>query len=333
MNASYKGVLLHVDMSSSTVPIVFIQVQNAPPSYMRVAIEQARRWNPDIPIFVLSDILSEATAGETWVPIPSIPKSDAHLRFLDKTRDNIFYNTFRAGFWRVTTERLFVLEEWMRLTGTIECIHMENDILLYESIATILPKLRETCRGISVTFNGHGSERAEYDSPEICFSIMYCSNIKVLESLCRFLATPSIKNEMRRGGEFWLQNEEVCSFLPTAPPGTVIRLEEYSHWSIMPSWSDGVFDGAAYGQFLGGNDLRNICTDDKYYALYDEVAGELSTDIVPYVNPSCDFRSDQFTYGWGSDAGRRFPYLLDKEGRKWKIRNLHIHSKRLGDFI
>lgn len=300
---------------------------------MRVAIEQARRWNPDVPIFVLSDILMEATAGEIWVPISTIPKSEAHLRFLDKTKDYAYYNTFRAGFWRVTTERLFVLEEWLRSTGTTECIHMENDILLYESIATILPKLRETCRGISVPFNGHGSETTEYDSPEVCFSIMYCSNIEVLETLCRFLATPSIQNEMRRGGEFWLLNEETCSFLPTAPPGTVVRIEEYRHWTVVPALSDVVFDGAAYGQFLGGNDLRNLCTDDKYNALYDEVATELSKNIVPFVNPSCDFRSDQFTYGWGSDAGRRFPYLLDKEGRQWKICNLHIHSKRLSEFV
>ena len=331
-----------------TVPIVFIQVQNTPQSYMHVAIEQARRWNPDVPIIVLSDILAEATAGETWIPIPSIPKSEAHLRFLDKTKDNEYYNTFRAGFWRVTAERLFVLEEWMRSTGTTECIHLENDILFYESVAHLLPKLRETSRGMSAGFHGQGDD-LENQRPQMCFSIMYCCDVDALLDFCRFLATPSSLNEMERGGDYWLLNEETCSVLPTAPPGTILRSEEFRHWIEVPSWGQAVFDAMSHGQFIGGEDARNSYKDLRYFALHDDALvgmfdaathGQFIGGEDPkngkrgpgFVNLSCEFRTDQFTYEWDSDAGRPFPYILH-EGKRWKIWNLHIHSKRLSEFI
>ena len=322
-----------------TVPIVFIQLQNLPQSYMFTAIQQARRWNPDIPIVVLSDICTDSVAGETWIPISSIPRSDAHARFLNLTSSNDYYNTFRGGFWRVTTERLFVLEEWMRSTGTTECIHMENDILIYESVSMLLPKFRSTSKGISVTFNGQSKVGFfdKNDQPEVCFSIVYCCKMDALADFCRFLATPSIQNEMVRGGGYWLLNEDTCSLLPTAPPGTVLHSEDFREWIEVKEWSEmeRVFDAATYGQFIGGNDPRNMCdvSDNKYYGLFDHFASEFKNDIIPFINMTCDFRSDQFTYGWGSDAGRRFPYILDKEGRQWKICNLHIHSKRLSEFV
>ena len=76
----------------------------------------------------------------------------------------------------------------------------------------------------------------------------------------------------------------------------------------------GMSDAATHGQFIGGEDPKN---------------GKRGPG---FVNLSCEFRTDQFTYQWDSDEGRRFPYILH-EGKQWKIWNLHIHSKRLGDFV
>jgi hypothetical protein len=72
----------------------------------------------------------------------------------------------------------------------------------------------------------------------------------------------------------------------------------------------------AYGQYLGGEDPRN------------------GPRGPGFINEDAEFRADQFLYGWKADkAGRRYPVLLDKNGKEWPIANLHIHCKRLEDFL
>jgi hypothetical protein len=90
--------------------------------------------------------------------------------------------------------------------------------------------------------------------------------------------------------------------------------DTFREWYENPEFS-WVFDGAAYGQYLGGEDPRN------------------GTKGPGFVNTDVDFRTDQFLYGWRADAGRRYPTLLDGRGKEWRIANLHIHCKRLADFV
>jgi hypothetical protein len=77
-----------------------------------------------------------------------------------------------------------------------------------------------------------------------------------------------------------------------------------------------VFDAAAHGQYLGGEDPRN------------------GPRGPGFVNQDAEFRADQFMYTWRKDAAERlYPLIIDKDGKEWPIANLHIHSKRLKDFI
>ena len=294
---------------SKVVPLIFVHIGDAVPDYARIAVEQARRWNPSVPIYFLSNAIPDQKymVGETWVDISSIPVSPIHAKFNEST---ILDKDFRQGFWRYTTERLFVLYDWLVSTGTEEFIHLENDNTMYFSIEHLLPYFRENCKGISAPFHGQGNKKLLH----VCFSIMYCNNIESLQQfLFSLAAAPSRTDEMQRGGEYWLENED-CSLLPCLPPGATLTSEAFRPWYENPAFPY-LFDAMAHGQYLGGEDPRN------------------NGPPGPYINPDVDFQPGQFRYKWQvAESGNRYPVLVHK-GREWPIANLHIHSKALKDFI
>jgi hypothetical protein len=287
-------------MSSTVIPIVFIHIGGAPPDYARIAVQQARRWNPSAPIIVIASEIPKPcyAAEESWVEIEMIPRTREHDHFLKTTALD---TTFRGGFWRFTTERLFVLHDWMAATGITECLHIENDIMLYKDISTILPLLRSS----TLSAPAHGADT-------MCFSILYCR-----ESLADFLfslaAGNSSQDEMHKGAEFW--EDTSGSFLPVTPCGSVLHPAAVRNRYENPAFSC-VLDAAAHGQYLGGEDPRN------------------GPRGPGFVNQDAEYRTDQFAYTWRKDAAERlYPLIIDKDGKEWPIANLHIHSKRLKDFI
>jgi disulfide oxidoreductase YuzD len=55
-------------------------------------------------------------------------------------------------------------------------------------------------------------------------------------------------------------------------------------------------------------------------------------NTVGFINESCVFDPSKWTFEWLLDAqGRKVPYA-SYHGHKWKINNLHIHSKNLAGF-
>jgi len=298
-------------MSSNVIPIVFIHIGDAPPDYIGTAIQQARKWNPMSPIvFISSSFPEEEYADEERILLSTLPVSTNHAKFLENTRLSV---DWRGGFWRVTTERLFVLEDWMRYKGITECVHLENDIMLYTDLSELVPIFRKTSAGLSTTFQGQG---VKLNQIRMCFSILYCCSIGALSN---FVASLVLNNrgidEMQLSGPYWQDTPEECSVLPTAPVGTLLVSETFRSWYENPEFSC-IFDAAAHGQFIGG---------------IDPIHGDTT---VGFVNRDTDFRSDQFLYGWSVDSfQRRYPILMDKVGNLWPIANLHIHCKRLEEFV
>jgi len=235
--------------------------------------------------------------------------SPNHQKFLESTKLN---SDWRGGFWRATTERLFVLEDWMRWKGIEECLHLENDIMLYIDVSELVPTLRSTSAGISTTFQGQGVRQ---DQIRMCFSLLYCRSVHALSN---FVASLVVNNrgtdEMQLSGPYWQDTPEECSVLPTAPTGVTLVSEAFRSWYENPAFSC-IFDAAAHGQYLGGIDPIHLRANPSF------------------VNRDTDYRTDQFLYGWAMDSDkRRYPVLMDKAGKVWHIANLHIHCKRLDDF-
>jgi hypothetical protein len=302
-------------MSSAEIPIVFVHIWKAPPPYLRDAVKQARVWNPSSPIICISSVVEDYGQGETWVDISNIPIGDAHQKFQNTTL--LPGVTYDDGFWQWTTERLFVLEDWMRWKGVAECFHIENDNMLYQNISEITPLLRKVSPGLSTTCHGIAAKDGQ---PRACFSVLYCSSVEALGRFMFFLAAaPSSIDEMTRGGMYWEDTADDCSYLATAPMDVSLPPEREQHRHLIV---DGrfteyslVFEAAAHGQYMGGQDPAH------------------HKDGPGYMNPECLVRPDQYEHVWRTDElGRRYPTITDTGGKVWKIANLHIHCKRLQEF-
>lgn len=301
------------------MPIVFIHLGAAPPpDHMRDALEQARVWNPDAPILLLSPspVVGGTPDSIEWVDTASIPRTMELAAFQEGTGLD---QCFRGGFWRFTTERLFFLEAWMRWKGVGACIHLENDIMVYADLNQILERggiRREG--GPKLLAPVHYWDADGVNS--MCYSILVCLQ---RESLQGFLQTflcqlKSDKSEMVRGGEYWEENPEECATLPVVPPGTQYHSDSAAAKAALEGGAEafgGLFDAAAHGQFLGGQDPRN---------------GECKPG---FVNLDANYGTYQFVYSWETDAaGQRYPLLEGSDGRRWRIWNLHIHCKDLAKF-
>jgi hypothetical protein len=292
---------------------VFIHLGPELPSYMRDTVLQARTWNPDAEIVCIAEKAAGFELGETWVQLADIPLTEEYKRFKETS---ILDTSFRAGFWRFTTERLFVLQSWMTWRGLNECFHVENDNPIYFGLDTILPSLRARKAGLLAPIHGQGEKG---DSFRICLSVLYVNSLESLTDLVFSLASaPSSIDEMARCGEYWLLWRGECGYLPVAPPCVVLRREDFRDSLVTHESHEYIFDAAAYGQYLGGTDPRN----------------DFDLSGPGYVNRETEFATDQFLYGWrADDAGRRYPVLMDHDGREWRLANLHIHCKRVLDFM
>ena len=97
------------------IPFIFIHLGEDPsyfPDYVNIAIKQCRKWNPDNPIYFLSSrkfLLTPENKSVNHIYIDEIVLSEKHTYFLNTSILDINH---RGGFWKFTTERLFVLESF-----------------------------------------------------------------------------------------------------------------------------------------------------------------------------------------------------------------------------
>ena len=76
-----------------------------------------------------------------------------------------------------------------------------------------------------------------------------------------------------------------------------------------------IFDAAAIGQYLGGVDPRNQ-----------------SGDTRGFVNETCVIKYNKYKFEWIKINDLYVPHIIINNN-KYKICNLHIHSKNLVNFI
>ncbi len=282
-------------------PFVLVHIGEHFPEYMNTCVKQIRLWNPNSKIYCLASECHKNKLNLTdcsFVSLGNIAVSPKRAAFNRRSA--------LEGFWKVTTERFFILEDFMRQYHYEECFHLENDNLIYFPLEYILPKLRESSKGISAPFLG---------KQELTFGVCYVKNLYALEEMTTyFMCQPGNRNDMQNGFSFFMDNRNITSFLPTCSNECDIRESDLDYTTEGSEHFRGFWDAAAYGQFIGG-------TDPNY------------TYIPNYVNTTCSFLTSQFKYSWYlTPEGWRVPQL-DRHGNTWLLYNLHVHSKDLEKFV
>jgi hypothetical protein len=230
------------------------------------------------------------------------------LIFVEDLKSNFQYDTqcrlpdtqFRGGFWKYTSSRLFHIYDFMKQYEVTNVIHLENDSLIYYNVETLNGLFEPT--HIYLPFDTFRRNIA---------SIMYIPTAEVFGHALRHYNV--YKNDMEN---FALIQEKtgLIRNLPICFTDTT-KSAEYQFVTRGFYRFGYIFDAAAIGQYLGGVDPRNIHGDTR-----------------GFVNETCVIQFNQFSFEWTEINGIRRPFLL-AHNERYPIFNLHIHSKRLEDFI
>jgi hypothetical protein len=226
------------------------------------------------------------------VDISKFPLSPGYLNFEKRNRE---LQKIAGGYWLNTIKRIFVLEALsLSFSNWTEIIHLESDVysLLTEDIAECL-----RCNISTAGIPRFSKERG-------IASLMYIRSSKSLNLLISQLSELLTQNENIRDDMELLGlalNLGILKELPSLPKDAWFwRGQKY------------LFDGAAFGQYLFGQDPFHT-------------NGEI---ITGFKNP--DFPIDISLGRWeilgdknSNQSSLEFAYLNDN----YKLANLHVHSK------
>ena len=175
-----------------------------------------------VPLSILDRYLNERSAFDTYKKVVSEKFGEL--------------SQFRGGFWISTTARFYYIGILMEIFNLENVFHVENDVLLYKST-------NDVYKCICKYFNTDKIEKIcmVQDSPHrVIPSILYFPNVKCINGLTEYITSELVIsnnfiNDMDILGSYQDKLE-----LPFKPDG------------------DFIFDGAAFGQYLGGVDYKNI---------------------------------------------------------------------------
>jgi len=206
-------------------------------------------------------------------------------------------STFRGGFWRLASERLFYLWSYLKKYKVSNCFHIENDIMVYRHI-----HVPDTTK-VWLTM----------DASQRCIpGIIYLPHANALDDLVQ--RYDGGQNDMVNMAAFYYRNRDLCKTFPI-----INRNAQYSEDNQYNTHFDAfhsIFDAAAIGQYLGGVDPRNIPSDSR-----------------GFVNETCVVQYSNYKFMWKFNVALQLyqPYIIIDEVSV-PICNLHIHSKCLRDF-
>ncbi len=309
----YLSIFSLYTYSNNSLPsIVFVHIGAQLPVYIQDSVLQARLFNPQTSIYLIANQCALQEKKEyfdtiTCINCEDLPQSAEHTHFLNNSTLNNSLN----GFWRKTTERFFYLEEFMRTRNVSNVFHLEYDNMLYVDLSELLPACMHY-KGIAAIF----------DTQDRCVpNFMYIPHQASIQSLVKFIAQQAKRglSDMNIIGFYRkLYNKEFIDSLPIIPKeydAFQKSLTTPALFSNNIEQFNSIFDGAALGQYLDGID--------------QSIHGPSAPG---FINPDCIFNASKFSIVWLQDSlQRKVPYI-EYRGKKYRINNLHIHSKNLSKF-
>lgn len=321
--------------------IVYVYIAKKIPAYALQTIKQARYFNPDVPIILLAnndicfafnddeDLISfKKETNLQVVNTNSFEASEIHFDFL---RENMLTEKWREDFWRLTSQRFFYLYDFMRHTGMKDIFHFECDVLLYEDVRNLYPKVRKVTRKLAAPFVSYSEAAA---------SILYCRDANALLEYCKHIVhistvrkvgrndAYSIYSDMRTLGTFRKKYgaRALATLLTLMPEYEKYYSRRDIKWDDKKTplefltlnskvFGNYIFDAASWGIYVGGYDPRNCASGP----------GQIHNKVI--------FDPSKFSFYWSHDEkGRRVP-RMKFANKEYKIVNLHFHCKGLDDYL
>jgi hypothetical protein len=284
-----------IEVINPRLYVIYVQLgKNPAPTLQKFAKNVYSRFSEVQCILVTDQV-------EYWCDFPGIvieytrEASGAGLeKFLSNRRE---YREIANGYWLFTLERFFALEKGRDIIQNgIPVIHTESDVMFYPE-DSILETISKDLKNIAVPrFN------EEYGVG----SIVYFPDFRYVTKLIQLINTELggdevIENDMHLLGN--LLNKKLIEELPS---GRMTDREIRFDWRGYQL----IFDGAAIGQYLVGQDPLH--TGNRR--------------ISGYLNP--DFPQNLSKENWGINSVDGKEYITyESGGEKKLVVGLHVHSK------
>lgn len=222
-----------------------------------------------------------------------------------------FLNKYGLGnFWSVTLQRFFVLEQYMLDCNQENVFHIENDVLIYENPEIFIDRFKNIY-GDKILINPltKGLSTAAY-----IFIPSYKSIKRVNDKLIEYLSLGEQKLIELTGEEMINEMvllkliERTTDFIDYLPAFPSDKVDYNFYYEVFGYY----FDPASWGQFLDGTPNHPPGFVDKRHYIGQEIMKN----------------------GYKIDLIKGRPYIIDdKYKMKYKLANLHIHSKNLHKFV
>lgn len=233
--------------NNESFPLIFVHKGETLPKYAIASINGAIQRS-GLPVILLTNAtnLSKVNSRILLVNFPDFYDTTKFERFKKRSQLD---KDFRNGFWFLAAERLFILEQYIGLSGIKSFFHAELDVMV--SNLQSLPKLFEL-RSEEVFIPRDAEDRA-------IASLIFIKTHSALSQLVEFcINNAAIGNEMKILAAFMDTYPKLCIGLPTASINCYTK-GMASNWnSLSYKQINGFFDAAGIGQWLFGVDPRNV---------------------------------------------------------------------------
>ena len=274
--------------------IIYVQLGENPAKTLYLFASQAKKALPQSKLFLVTD------SPGLWQEFPGqvidVSSRGENNSFLGFRKQNKELERIAGGYWLNTLKRLFVLEVMQDFSiDWDDLLHFESDV--YSFVSNEMVKCLR-CRVNSTAIPRFSENRG-------IASVVYVRSLPALKKMISDFSqilgnNPTIRDDMELLGI--ALNTGVLSELPSLPAdGWAWNKERY------------VFDGAAYGQYIFGQDPFH--TDGNVISGFQN----------PHFNFDVSLAKWQLDEQESGSAQLKFKVKEDE----WILANLHVHSKIL----
>ncbi len=231
-----------------------------------------------------------------WISIESLGEKNLSTEFSINAKVD---KAFRNGFWLQTANRFMLIGDLMAALNLENCLHLENDNVLYFDPSSKLE-----------AFRAHARFAIPFDRSRAIPGIVWYKDAQIAQDLARYIQDRSEVPDFDVIRQFCDSRRFDAKPLPTMSPAYAkaksLSIENYCDGF---EEFDGIFDAAAIGQYIGGVDPRNIAGDSRFF-----------------INETSDLDMRECRLSWDFEVLKRH-LMLDMLEERIKVLSLHAHSK------
>jgi len=235
------------------------------------------------------------------IDVENIPISAKHLHFIRNSK--LINKKFRNYFWRYSTERLYVIDDYLQMKNLKDVIHIETDVLLYQDLELVIPALQD------------------YD-----FACVRDNDIRVIGSII-YIKNKEISKKISSIANYYIDENDMIIFHHIERTMSNTLCLPIGDLDVYKDNLKYIFDGASIGQFVGGIDSRNKTKGIKSFINSIKIFFGKNTESS-FVNKDSKINISEWEIKWINNR----PYKKINEDLI-PIINLHIHSKNLKKFM